>query len=204
MSSKILELLDAVIENHNQSKMSAAHALDYAIKCGSFLVELKEQVKNNPQTPGWGAWADRNLPFSMRSAREYMLIHNKLRQLPKRQRAAVLENADSVRGVKKMLPDFETPKPPEAPDVPFDADEDLEAEESPQSPKGRQTPAQEPKRQIDRSAWYKQFDSKVSPLVKLVDKIAREVGEMHGPHHRKVKAAMNKMGDEMAAWMQVE
>jgi hypothetical protein len=88
-----------------------------------------------------------------------------------------------------------------SPEPPWDEEEEFE---TPQPPKGRQRAAQEPKRQLDRSAWYKQFDSKVSPLVKLVDKIAREIGEMHGKHHRAVKAAMEKMGDEMASWMEVE
>lgn len=68
----------------------------------------------------------------------------------------------------------------------------------------RHRASKKPKRQLDRSGWYKQFDKSISPIVKLVDQIAREVNEMHGKHHRKVKDLMNQIGDTMAEWMQVE
>ena len=71
-------------------------------------------------------------------------------------------------------------------------------------PKTRKKAPKKPPRKLDRSAWFQKFDKSMGPIVKLVDTIAREVGEMHGKDHKAVKAAMHKMGDLMAKWMEVE
>ena len=57
---------------------------------------------------------------------------------------------------------------------------------------------------MDRSAWYAKFDKSITPTVKLVDRIAREVGEKHGQHHEKIQDLLEQAGDEMAKWMHID
>lgn len=68
----------------------------------------------------------------------------------------------------------------------------------------RQRASKKPKRQLDRSGWWKQFDKAIAPVVKLVDKIASEVGEKHGEHHKAVQDLLEQAGNEMAEWLGVD
>ncbi len=61
-----------------------------------------------------------------------------------------------------------------------------------------------PPKQLDRRAYYKQWDSAIGPLVRLVDKIAREVGDSHNGHHRDVQEHLSDATDCMMEWMEVE
>jgi hypothetical protein len=70
---------------------------------------------------------------------------------------------------------------------------------APQSKKPRK-----PQKKLDRPARYQQWYKANGPIVKLVDTIGREVNEMHGRHHKAVKAAMQRADDQMAQWMGVE
>ena len=82
----------------------------------------------------------------------------------------------------------------------------------PQSSNGRQTRGKggkkgkkgKPPKRLDRSAYFKQWDNSIGPLVRLVDKIAEGVGEKHGLHHKAVHDALNTATEEMMEWMGVK
>lgn len=61
-----------------------------------------------------------------------------------------------------------------------------------------------PPKQYDRSFWYKQWNTSIGPLVRLVDKIAREVNEMHGARHKGVKEGLDLATRNMIEWMGVK
>jgi len=65
-------------------------------------------------------------------------------------------------------------------------------------------PAKQPPKQLDRSAWYKQWDGAVGPLVRIVDKIAAGVGESKCESHRVVQEHLEIATQEMLEWMGVE
>lgn len=61
-----------------------------------------------------------------------------------------------------------------------------------------------PPKQYPRSHWYKQWDNAIGPIVRLVDKIANEVGERHDPHQEAIQDFLDKATAEMMEWMGVE
>lgn len=61
-----------------------------------------------------------------------------------------------------------------------------------------------PPKQYDRSFWYKQWNTSIGPLVRLVDKIARELGESKCSSHGVVQDHLNIATEEMADWMKVK
>lgn len=63
---------------------------------------------------------------------------------------------------------------------------------------------QNPPKQYDRSFWFKQWDKAIGPLVRLVDKIAKEVGESKSKQQNAVHAHLNHATEEMMAWMGVK
>lgn len=63
--------------------------------------------------------------------------------------------------------------------------------------------ASKPPKKLDRRAYYKQWDSSIGPLVRLVTKIAEGVGELNGPDHKKVKKGLSAATLAMVDWMQI-
>ncbi len=61
-----------------------------------------------------------------------------------------------------------------------------------------------PPKRLDRKAYYRQWDSAIGPLVRLVDKIAKEMGESRNGHHRDVQEHLNDATECMREWMRVE
>ena len=131
MPSQLINLLDEIKAAHENCRSTANEAIGHAIRCGELLTAAKEAVKANPATPRFGDWVEQYLPFSVRTAQSYMKLHNDLGQLPKAQRAALLKEAPSVSGVRKLLPDFRVP---ESPDVPFEPNVETEPLEDPDEP----------------------------------------------------------------------
>ena len=68
----------------------------------------------------------------------------------------------------------------------------------------RNTQAHKPPKKIDRSGWFKQWDQQIGPLVRLVDKIAKEVGENGETDHEVVQDYLNSASESMAKWMGVK
>lgn len=78
---------------------------------------------------------------------------------------------------------------------------DEEYEQPPDNGKGK---SKTPPKQLDRSAWYKQWDLSIGPLVRLVDKIAGAVGESKCESQRTVQEHLNIATEEMMDWMGVK
>ncbi len=60
-----------------------------------------------------------------------------------------------------------------------------------------------PPKVLDRKAYYKQWNSAIGPLVRLVDKIASGVGESKSESHTVVQEHLQHATDEMMEWMGV-
>jgi len=58
-----------------------------------------------------------------------------------------------------------------------------------------------PPKQYPRSHWLKQWESSIGPMVRLVDKIASEVGESKSSSHQSVQKQLNAATDKMHEWM---
>ena len=58
-----------------------------------------------------------------------------------------------------------------------------------------------PDKQFDRSAYLKQWEQAIGPLVRLVDKIARELVESKCESHKTVQEHLNIATEEMMEWM---
>lgn len=61
----------------------------------------------------------------------------------------------------------------------------------------------QPPKQLDRQAYFKQWDNAIGPLVRLVDKIANGVGESKSKHHNAVQKLLNDATETMMEWMGV-
>jgi hypothetical protein len=61
-----------------------------------------------------------------------------------------------------------------------------------------------PPKKYDRSFWYKQWNTSIGPLCRLVEKIADNVGEKHGARHKGVKESLESATQNMIEWMGVK
>ena len=59
----------------------------------------------------------------------------------------------------------------------------------------------QPPKQFDRSAWLKQWDQAIGPIVRLVDKIANSIGEAQCESHQTVQDHLNLASEEMEEWL---
>jgi hypothetical protein len=55
----------------------------------------------------------------------------------------------------------------------------------------------------DCKALFKEYDRAIGPLVRLVDRIAGQVNEKNGEHHKTVHEHLNCATEEMMEWMGV-
>lgn len=70
---------------------------------------------------------------------------------------------------------------------------------APAAPKKKKPP-----KQLDRPAYYEQWEKAIGPLVRLVDKIASSVGESKSESHKTVQEHLAIATDEMMEWMGVK
>lgn len=89
------------------------------------------------------------------------------------------------------------PEPDEQDDEPEEGYDEPPWDDSPKKAKAPKTPP----RQFDRSHWLKQWDNSIGPLVRLVDKIAENVGESQGKSHRAVQSQLQAATEEIMEWM---
>lgn len=73
-------------------------------------------------------------------------------------------------------------------------------EERPPAQPQRRTQTQ-PHKQIDRGAWQKRWTTAIGPVVRLVDQIAKAVGENKSESHKTVQEHLKAATDEMKNWM---
>jgi len=73
---------------------------------------------------------------------------------------------------------------------------------------GIKSPAKKPKpkppKKLDKKAYFKQYMQTLGPLSRLVDKIANDVGEKHGPSHTVIVGQLAACTEKMQKWMGVE
>lgn len=70
--------------------------------------------------------------------------------------------------------------------------------------KGKDKPAaSKPPKKFDRKALYKEWDKAVGPLVRLVDRIARDMGETGCVSHKTIRGQLDACTEEMEEWMGV-
>jgi len=61
-----------------------------------------------------------------------------------------------------------------------------------------------PPKKFDRSAYYKQWDRAIGPLVRLVEKIGHGVDEPNSEYKRHIHDRLEAATQEMAEWMEVD
>jgi len=245
-----LKLVKQIQQCHDECQKDFESSIDWGIECGKLLCEAKSHLGHG----SFGGYVEQYFDFSHRTASGYMKLHNGLGKLSNRQRASILKEADSLRGLQLLLSDSDKGKPGGAsrsssettpaspgpasgeaadspaggpghgaetqhqaadrPDAhpsagesedPFAGEEGwVSAEELAEATGDGKGKPKTPPKQLDRSAWYKQWDQSIGPLVRLVDKIASAVGESKCESHKVVQEHLNIATEEMMEWMGVK
>ena len=74
----------------------------------------------------------------------------------------------------------------------------------PRNGKDKPASSSTPPKQFDRSFWYKQWNHQIGPLVRLVDKIANNVGDSQCKSQTVVQDHLNTATEEMMEWLEIE
>lgn len=97
---KALSLVKSIKQCHEEGKKNFTNFVGWAIKCGELLCEAKAHLGH----PSFGGYVEQYFEFSHQTANVYMKLHNDLGGLSNSQRARILNSADSLRGLQKLLP----------------------------------------------------------------------------------------------------
>jgi len=206
---------------HTNVQKSLGEATKHALETGQELLAAKSAIPHG----SWESECDRLFDGSARTAQFYMKFAKDFGKLKSAEKSALLMLEGTLDGAAKAAAKAARPNPPkkqpktsapksEEPADPFDEpdpflDDGMEpgGEQEPASrpPRnGTEASAGKPERQFPRSHWYKQWDQTIGPLVKLVDKIGRNVNEMHGKHHKCVHEHLELATEEVMDWLGVE
>jgi len=117
ISNKALTLKGEIEACHREVLKSGNEMIRNAVRVGELLTEVQSVLKASKSTT-FGSWVEQFLPFSERSARSYIKLHNELEQLPNRKRASVLESADSINEARRLIAAATNPDPKPAPAPP--------------------------------------------------------------------------------------
>jgi hypothetical protein len=117
LSTKALTLKGEIEACHREVLKSGNEMIRNAVRVGELLMEVQSVLKASKSTT-FGAWVEQFLPFSERSARSYIKLHNELEQLPNRKRASVLESADSINEARRLIAAATKPDPKPDPPAP--------------------------------------------------------------------------------------
>ena len=213
-----LKLKKSINENHHLFQKAIGEAIERGVLAGEMLLRWKELLPHGR----FESFTETHFDGSLRTARTYMQAAKYLNSLPKRQRTAVLKEERSISGLiehpKKQAPvrpgppepppePDPTPDPPELlpPEPPIGQwvgeEDDEPVEDSPRS--GNGAPKSPPK-QLDRAAWFKQWEQAIGPVVRLVSAIGRGVGEPKCTSRTMVLEHLEIATQEMMEWMEVE
>ena len=69
---------------------------------------------------------------------------------------------------------------------------------------GKKKPKPKLAKKLDKKACYKQWDQAIGPLLRVLDKIARDVGEWDCASHTVIHGQLQACTDEMAEWLGVK
>jgi len=134
------------------------------------------------------------------------LLHNGGRMT---QRAIAEAAGVTVRTVQRVKADLGKPKPTKKAKKKTKADSEVnldwpEADADPFSPASQEEEKQKrskPTRQVDRTAWLKEWRGAIGPVIRLVDKIAKGVGEKGCESHKCVQEHLGIAVEEMKEWL---
>ena len=223
---KALSLKDQINASHRECLRAGNEAIHFAYETGGLLTDVKKLLKLVNGGPSLGDWQSQFLTFGQRTAQVYMKLHKDLRELPKAQRSALFDASKSIDSLAKQFANSKPkpkPAPAAAPSTPNrGGPEPVNDPTKPQSPGDYAEPAEDetddtpavasrpttkkatqPPKQIERSGWFKQWDTAIGPLVRLVDKIADGVGEK-GAKQKAVHKHLHAATAAMMEWMQVK
>ena len=92
-SARLAKLAAEIRDAQAREIRSLRPALDHAVRCGQLLLQAKKIAGHG----NWETWLEKNVPFSARSAREYMQLAEI--PAPKRRRIADL----GIHGLRDVL-----------------------------------------------------------------------------------------------------
>jgi hypothetical protein len=116
-------------------------------------------------------------------------------------RATEPENGKQTRSQTVAAPAADSE---ETVDMGFPISETEPETETPRNGSPKEGDSKKPPKQYPRSHWFKQWQQSIGPLVRLVDKISKEVGEPSSQYKHKVHELLNDATEEMTTWMKVE
>lgn len=189
-------------------------ASETAFETGEKLSAAKDSIPH-------GRWEDectRLFDGSLRSAQFYMTFTKNISALPKAQQTALLINEGTLNGAAKaarkaakpakVKPKTEPiPDPPESVDsdpfneIPDEVFENVEVVDTIEEPEPEPPKKGTPPKQFDNSYWLKQWEQAIGPMVRLVDKLAGNVGQSKCKSHKAVQGYLNKATEEVERWM---
>ena len=189
---------------HKYVQDDLGEAAKHALETGEYLMAAKLAVPHG----SWESECDRLFDGSSRLARSYMQFAKNMSALPKRQTRAILMLEGTLDGAAKAAKNAANPKPPkpepaEEPDEPIDVDsEPVDQEPDIDEDLGGDdiTMVSEP----DRAALFQEWAAVIAPVVRLVERIADELNERHGPHYATIQGQLEACSEEAAEWMGVE
>ena len=86
-------------------------------------------------------------------------------------------------------------------EIPDEVFEDVEVVDTIEEPESEPPKKGAPPRQFDNSYWLKQWEQAIGPMVRLVDKLAGNVGQSKCKSHKAVQSFLNKATEELERWM---
>ena len=182
---------------HGYTETDLGNATTHALETGQELLAAKTGVPHG----GWEIECKRLFDGTLRTAQFYMQFTKDVLALSKAQRSTLFFLEGTLEGTSKAARRLAKPKPATKSPPPDVIDVDSEPvdapEETPKPPKGKGKPP----KQFDRSAWLKQWEQAIGPVVRLVDKIAAGVDESGCDSQKVVQDHLNVATEEMTEWM---
>ena len=172
---------------HQYTREHLNSAVKFALQAGQELLLAKEATPH----ASWGTQCEKLFDGSARTAQFYMQFASDIEKLPKAQATALLTSESSLERAAKAAKTAARPPKEKPAKVPWDSGEEPRTGKS------------VPEKHFDRSYWWKQWDSTIAPLVRLLNRIGDDVGECNCKHHLMAREALRNATNEIMAWMEV-
>ena len=207
MTNKLnaLRLVKEIKSCHVRCQANYADSVNWAIKCGELLCEMKDHAGHG----NFGGLVEQHFDFSHDTANVYMKLHKDLGHLSNSERARILQDAKSVRSMQRTLAgpkETHTADPLDTPDPP----EHYEPRESPQMPQDEREdiePTDEPTIVLDASErptsaeLMQEWLLANGATIRLVDRIAADIEDDDSESHRLILDHLQEASAEMMEWL---